>query len=833
MSESLQAAIQRVLSGNADDSDIHTISTAIQTGQVVLAHGNGVIKVDGDVQDSQIITGSHNLAGDKNIIINGDSNIIINGAKAEFIQSILNQRPQISLDTLIQKVRSRASEKVLKNFGKIQLLNRRQVDVDQLYVDVYVLEVQDYRTNIPGLLNGQNVREQFDRLGLAKRGERLQGLKVAESEDYPRLMVLGKPGSGKSTFLRHLAVGCAKGIFLNDYIPYLLELRDLDKTDFSIFQHIHEEFELDKEEQTKQLLSQGKVLVLLDGLDEVSSAVQQKLQDELRRLARRYDKNRFVLTCRTQTTEYIPEQFSPIEVAEFKPEQVESFALNWFTALAETPEQGKALKEHFMEKLREHQQTSELAVTPVLLSLACWIFEDLECLPERRSDLYREGLDLLLKQWDEKRGISREIKSEIYRQLSLDSRKQLLSYLAVRKFDQTENFVLFEEAEICSYISEHLQISEEESRAVLESIAEQHGILVARAHEIWSFSHLTFQEYLVARWFCDGTDLQPLMRHITDYRWREIFLLSSEMLQNRAELLLEVHRLANELIAGNQLIQQILNWVSEKATSLGLEIFSCEQVQLQVQNALLLNSEFADPTQENQQIIIELTPSVPDKSRYIPIIYQQALLRGFCLDLICIYNCDNSLIGDVKIISQLSLYMSFKRKNQFIESVIILDHSMNCFFAYLTKFCAPFFVFEHSYSALTEALAKCAEECSILICIKVVSITLFERILVFWHSFLSVEDTSSETLRAWWDNEGNTLAEQLLENLRKERNICHGWELAEESKELMNKYYAANRLLADCINDLPVTEAFLAEDLMSKILLPNTDNLISEEEVLS
>ncbi|NEQ42240.1 MAG: NACHT domain-containing protein [Leptolyngbya sp. SIOISBB] len=556
MSDELKAIIQRVVGNALTDEQQQALLVAIQSGQATLATGDRALAVDGNADNAVLIT------GDRNIV--GDGNIIFEGADAEVIRQYL--RPSsTSFDTIIEQVRSRASEKVLRNFGKIQLLNRRQVDVDQLYVDVYVLEVQDYRANIPGLLKGQNVREQFDRLGLAKRGERLKGLQVAESEDYPRLMVLGKPGSGKSTFLRHLAVGCAKGDFLEDYIPYLLELRDVDEPGFSLFRHIHEELELDEEEQTKQLLRQGKVLVLLDGLDEVSSALQQRLQDELRRFAKRYDKNRFVLTCRTQTTKYIPEQFSPIEVADFNPEQVKNFALNWFTAIAETPEEGEAQKEHFMEKLSEHPQTAELAVTPVLLSLTCWIFEDSQCLPEKRSDLYREGLDLLLKQWDDNQGSNREAKSEIYRQLTLEERKQLLSYLAVRKFEQAENFILFEEAEIFGYISEHLQISVEESKTVLVSIAEQHGVLVERAYQIWSFSHLTFQEYLASLWFCKYSqspeNLVDFVIEDNNDQWRETFMLVIEMSERAGYLLQELQKRVESEIAHSIEIQRLLDWI--------------------------------------------------------------------------------------------------------------------------------------------------------------------------------------------------------------------------------------------------------------------------------
>ncbi|UBF28535.1 NACHT domain-containing protein [Kovacikia minuta CCNUW1] len=562
MPENLQAAVQRVLAGSGDEADLMTITTAIQTGQIVLATGERAIAINGDANDSVYVTGDHNHV------------IVIKGAEAEEIGRLLQQPSAVqtaSVDELVQQVRFRASAKILNLFSKIRLLNKRQIEVDRLYVDVYVLEMREVRATIPGLLEGQDARDQFDRFGLGKRGERSPGLAIAASEDFPRLIVLGKPGSGKSTFLRHLAVSCAKEEFLGDYIPVLLELRDVDETAFSLFQYLHGEFGLEQEAQTEQILKQGRVLLLLDGLDEVPSSLRQTVQHELRKFAKRYDKNRFILTCRTQTTEYIPEQFQAVEVAPFKPEQVECFALNWFTAMAGTQEQGVALKNHFMEKLRESPQTTELAVTPVLLSLTCWIFDDLKCLPEKRSDLYRDGLDLLLQQWDEGRGISRDSGSDRYHQLTTEERKRLLSYLAVRKFEQTENFVLYEESELCGYIAEHLQLAVEESRAVLAAIAQQHGLLIERAQGIWSFSHLTFQEYLAAKLFVESANWGKFSRYVSEEHWRSVFLLGIEMAEvNSIGLLHEMKQTIDRFAAEDERMQEFLAWVTEKAQSVAI-----------------------------------------------------------------------------------------------------------------------------------------------------------------------------------------------------------------------------------------------------------------------
>lgn len=71
--------------------------------------------------------------------------------------------------------------------------------------------------------------------------------------------------------------------------------------------------------------------------------------------------------------------------------------------------------------------------------------------------------------------------------------------------------------------------------AVLRSIEAQHGLLVERARGIYSFSHLTFQEYFTAKHFVDSSGsqaLENLANHITESRWREVFLLTAEMMPN-------------------------------------------------------------------------------------------------------------------------------------------------------------------------------------------------------------------------------------------------------------------------------------------------------------
>lgn len=78
-------------------------------------------------------------------------------------------------------------------------------------------------------------------------------------------------------------------------------------------------------------------------------------------------------------------------------------------------------------ELPENQQIRELAATPVVINLICLVFQAKADFPAKRSDLYKQGLDLLLIRWDEARGIKRD---DVYRNLSLPHKLQLLSQLA-------------------------------------------------------------------------------------------------------------------------------------------------------------------------------------------------------------------------------------------------------------------------------------------------------------------------------------------------------------------------------------------------------------------
>lgn len=343
-----------------------------------------------------------------------------------------------------------------------------------------------------------------------------------------------------------------------------------DRQNGSCLDAIAEQLELSPQ-QTEKLLKQGQLLILMDGLDEVPSSVfRGNVQRQVRDLAKepKHAGNRFILTCRTQIiTGEMPQGFTAVEVADFTPSQVQRFVENWFRASGGTETEVEQQWQTFADAINQNPALRELTVTPVLLSLMCWVFEDTGELPTQAASLYDQGINLLLERWNERKEIPEwEMGNEVYRDLTLEEKKRLLTEIAAWKFENPTNFVLFEQKVLAQQIVKLLKLDNpRDGEAVLRAIEAQHGLLVERADQLWSFSHLTFQEHFTVQWLTQLPS-EELASKIADRQWQEVVkqLIKS---QPSDKLLKLIKQAVDRSVSQDAKYQEFLTWVCQKAES--------------------------------------------------------------------------------------------------------------------------------------------------------------------------------------------------------------------------------------------------------------------------
>lgn len=384
------------------------------------------------------------------------------------------------------------------------------------------------------------------------------GIKVANREQ--RLIVLGKPGAGKTTFLKWLALGAIDGRFDTPRIPIFVSLKDWSDSKKNLITFIHEEFSVCGFEDSRlfvdQLLSTGNAIILLDGYDEVGNRIDEAIK-EIQTLSAKYPKISMILSCRTASYSYVFPDFKDVEIADFSNEQIKQFVKNWFHS--NTGTDNKCIHEL---SLPRNRGIANLCPTPLLLTLLCLTYEDTLSFPQNRAELYKEAIDALLKKWDATRSIIRE---SSYKALSLAKKELLLSRLAFNTFANNRYFIKqdYLEREIADFLanlkSASPEVSDIEGERVLKEIEAQHGLLVERAHRIYSFSHLTFQEFFTARQITSNTNKKYgpdylVKTHLNEPRWNEVFILTTGLLEEADDFLLDIRASLSRMITSNKLI---------------------------------------------------------------------------------------------------------------------------------------------------------------------------------------------------------------------------------------------------------------------------------------
>lgn len=396
------------------------------------------------------------------------------------------------------------------------------------------------------------MREIYVSLKASKASDR--SLIEAENavQKYRRLVVKGAPGSGKSMLLKYLALSYSEGRFKNlsgRPVPILLELNRLNEANLTVEkleQQLVEVCDRHNFPKANRFISQGlkngRLLLLLDGLDEVSSGVRSSvvrcLKDFLE--LEKYKKCRVIITCRTAVyhNEFVDNTEETLEIVEFSDQQIRRFLQAWKSQMP--PDKSV---EQLIQNLRAKPKIMALARNPLLLTIIAYLYTDTPfVLPHSRAEFYTQATNVLLELRDRERNISN--------QYSGVNKRRVLQHLALyaqnstnRQQQDRRSLLDSEVWEQVKQVLPSLNLEAKEANSIVDEIVKRSGLLLRiDGGQRYQFAHLTLQEYFVAAALTDKQDelIQKWQNAPSD--WLEIVKLWCGLANNSTDLIEAVYQ---------------------------------------------------------------------------------------------------------------------------------------------------------------------------------------------------------------------------------------------------------------------------------------------------
>ena len=397
--------------------------------------------------------------------------------------------------------------------------------------------------------------------------------------ENPRMILLGGPGGGKSTFVNHLTFCLASHGMQPDagwlerlpewpperqgLTPLRIILRDVaawiqttqpNQTDCGLFtayltHWLTQNALADYDKPLTELLHQGNILLLLDGLDEVpvDAHLRERMMAMIEAVGETFSGCPILITSRVlsyredSNWQLDAKQWQDFELAAFSETKIETFIQTWYQQLQQLGQvdDGDERSQGLLQAVHR-PDLWRLAKTPLLLTVMAMVHARNNELPDARALLYEEVVDLLLWRWD-----AIKIRSKDGKETDL---RQLLEVAGLKDIDLKQ--LLWETA-----FTVHGSVKDEGSEAtadipermLLRGLQQLHpsqdlnwadqmvaivkqraGLLVEDVPGTYRFPHRTFQEYLAACYLSNQGDFGEKGSDLAKQGvfWKEVLLLA-------------------------------------------------------------------------------------------------------------------------------------------------------------------------------------------------------------------------------------------------------------------------------------------------------------------
>ena len=294
-----------------------------------------------------------------------------------------------------------------------------------------------------------------------------------------------------------------------------------------------------------------------------------------------------------------------------------------------------------------------------------------------------------------------------------------------------------------------------------------------RARNIYSFSHLAFQEYFTDREIIlvrqsSDEELQGLVSHLFDKDWREKFLSAASIPLNAERLVLMMKEKCDKLLAEDKELQSYLQWLKRKTETANLE--------LSVRDKKIIQEIYCFYAERNTTLL---------RIFYLGLDLRFNLNRQLNLNRNLYFYRDLDLNLDLKLKLDLNRNLDI---HLYLKRELYRDLDLN----------------------LNRNL-KLAEEADSRL-----YVVLLNKI----HKLPAERSPSNQGFIAWWQENGEAWLNDFRQTIIDHRDIGHDWQFSNEQKVLLEQYYFANQLLTQCLHHDCFVSPEVRQEIEDTLLLP-------------
>ncbi len=398
----------------------------------------------------------------------------------------------------------------------------------------------------------------------AARPYRGKSFSLGTAMDRARHMfLLGDPGSGKTTTLRHIARSYAQavpkkaGYPPEELVPVFVDLpkwvlQSEADADMDVLDAALAPLPVNDSVSTKNWLQAraraGDVIFLLDGFDEVSDPDHRAvLIDRIRHIGKEYGGARMIIASRIVGFDApnLGGRFESFEVLDLKDDSILRFMEEWCSfrhghpfkrSCAECVSKLKLLR----HAIKDRPRIRELAGNPMMLTILCLVYEAGAALPQRRWQLFEKVCEAFLFSWQASKrhalpgapdkGVELEDRETLWLLESLALKMQENDWTLITRWWLSQHVLGF----LCDVLGYSREEAGSKADSLIWSLQARSGVIQERGPDQYSFTHLALQEHFAARAILAQDDpLRALQPYLYHPRWREVVRLAAAQLDRR------------------------------------------------------------------------------------------------------------------------------------------------------------------------------------------------------------------------------------------------------------------------------------------------------------